>query len=181
MLFHVNLIPKEAQIFLHGRSVTLCRFVGGSGQQTGYVTSPQDILDSIKNGKNLWNSSQYKNATNAFWWKCQKANITEIVFTGDMIISDDGIATVNALDAFDLLANVCGIPADYQSMSGCRVHITDCPIPALELQIQLDSGDWDTSSIISTDQKAIDLYKAYIAAREEIKNACMPAQTQEKE
>lgn len=179
MLFHVNLIPKDAQVFLHGRSVTICRFAGGLGQQTGYVTAPKDILDSIKNGKNLWNSSKYKNAENLFWWKCQKANITEVVFTGDMIISDGGIATVNALDAFDLLANVCGIPADYQSMSGCRVHITDCPIPALELQIQLDSGDWDTSSIISTDQKVIELYKAYKAAREEVKNTCMPAQTQE--
>ena len=183
MLIQVNLIPKDAQVYLHGSPVTIQRFAGVVGCETGYATSPQDILNSISNAKMLWNAcihkegvKLYEAASNLLLEVCECKNIVEIVFAGDMIILSHDVAIVNALDAFDLLANVCGIPTSYQTMTGCRVHITDCPIPALELQRQLDCGDWDTSSIISTDQKVINLYKAYANAREVIKKSCQPTE-----
>ena len=179
MLFQVDLIPRASKILLSGHPVTIRMFAGAIEQETGYETTPQNILNSIQNGKMLWKSPKFKESANILREVCESKNISEIVFTGDMIITDEGTAAVKALDAFDLLASVCGIPTNYQFMPGCRVQITGGPIPALELQQELKNGCWDTTRIISTDPKDIEMYKAYAAAREEIKNACLPAQAQE--
>lgn len=86
---------------------------------------------------------------------------------GDMIIQNNETAVtyalVNAHDAFDLLAEECDILAGYVSCSDCRIHITECPVPAVELQCKVDSDHWDTFDIVSTNPKDIELYKAYVA------------------
>lgn len=141
-----------------------------------FSTNPRDIVYAVKEKfpypKHPSKDDIYLKLDNAIYQLTVAKDIDKMTMylSGDMVVYPPNAASVDAVEALMTAGEHCGA---YLSTDNClyRIHYSQIPVPALELQSLLDEENdrWDTLEILTTDPDVIEAHKAFLVVIDYIK------------